>query len=115
MWKYNFNFNCNGPLIIEAGNLNEAKQFAEILFGCGGGCCEYLGCDPSPLCSGGRKWKPSRDFIRQAADRTALLNHEVTARLIVHPTARLKVRFDAYSGSINALASPRCCRFVAAP
>ncbi len=67
MWKYYFN--CNGPVIIEAGNINEARQLCTQEYGCDP--CEYLGCDPSGLCDASTSWKPDDNFLLKANARKA--------------------------------------------
>lgn len=46
MFNYYFSCggSCNGPVLVSAGNFNEAKLLAEEECGCDG-CCQYLGCD----------------------------------------------------------------------
>lgn len=69
MWKYYFN--CDGPVVIEAGNINEAKQLCEEEYGCSP--CEYLGCAPPGLCDGETSgFEPSVEFLQKAKARASL-------------------------------------------
>lgn len=65
MWKYYFN--CDGPVVIEAGNLNEAHELCTQFYGCSP--CEFLGCDP-PGCAGDTGWRPDATFLAQAEARS---------------------------------------------
>jgi hypothetical protein len=67
MWKYYFN--CNGPVVIEAGNLGEAQALCSADYGCNP--CQFLGCDP-PGCAGnvaGLHFRPDVEWLRVAEQR----------------------------------------------
>ncbi len=73
MYRYYFSCggSCNGPVIVEAGNINEAKLLAELDCDCSN-CCQFLGCDGAG-CAGAtvltesqKQWRPDDDFVRKA-------------------------------------------------
>jgi len=62
---------CNGPVMVSAGNINEARLLAQEECDCDG-CCQYLGCDGvgcagnATLTEAQKAFVPSAEFLKSA-------------------------------------------------
>jgi hypothetical protein len=62
---------CNGPVIVSAGNINEARLLAQEECDCDG-CCQYLGCGGvgcagnATLTEAQKSFVPSAELLKAA-------------------------------------------------